>query len=111
MGPLTESGCLPVTEDVAWVRVTEPTAVGAVRRVAGQLAGRLGFGAVRVAEIELAVTEITSNLHKHAKGGAVTVRSVRGVTDRAVEIVAIDSGPGMTDPVWSAEKQITSQRP
>jgi anti-sigma regulatory factor (Ser/Thr protein kinase) len=101
MEPLTDPECLPVTEDVAWVRVMEATAVGAARRAAGQLADRLEFGTVRVAEVELAVTEIASNLHKHAQDGAVVVRSVRGVADRAVEIVAIDRGPGMTDPARS----------
>lgn len=102
MEPLTAASCLPLTEDVAWVRVVEPVAVGAARRVAGELADRLGFGSVRVAEVELAVTEIASNLHKHAQDGAVAVRSVRGITDRAVEIVAIDAGPGMADPARSA---------
>ncbi len=98
MEPLIDLDCLPLTEDVAWVRVAERTAVGAVRRVAGQLADRLGFGDVRVAEVELAATEIATNLHKHAQDGAVVVRSVRGVTDRAVEMVAIDRGPGIADP-------------
>lgn len=102
MEPLTDPECLPMTEDVAWVRVTDSSAVGAARRVAGQLADRLGFDAVRVAEVELAVTEIGSNLYKHARDGAVAIRSVRGVADRAVEVVAIDRGPGMADPVRSA---------
>jgi anti-sigma regulatory factor (Ser/Thr protein kinase) len=101
MGPLNDLGCLPATQDVAWVRVTEGTAAGSARRVAGQLAERLGFPATRVAEVEIAVTEIGTNLHKHARDGAMLVRSIRAATESAVEIVAIDSGPGMADPTWS----------
>lgn len=97
MEPLTDADCLPATEDVAWVRVAAASAVGAARRTAGQLADRLGFAAVRVAEVELAVTEIGTNLHKHAREGTLVIRAVRGVTETAVEIVAIDAGPGMAD--------------
>jgi anti-sigma regulatory factor (Ser/Thr protein kinase) len=101
MEPLTANDCLPITEDVAWVRVAAGSAVGTARRTAGQLADRLGFPATRVAEIELAVTEIGTNLHKHARDGAVLIRSTRAATESAVEIVAMDAGPGMADPLRS----------
>lgn len=91
------STCLPVTEDVAWLNVDEAAEVGRVRRVATNLAERLAFPATRVAEIALAVTEIGTNLHKHATGGQVVVRSVRATDDAAVELLAIDRGPGIAD--------------
>jgi anti-sigma regulatory factor (Ser/Thr protein kinase) len=98
MGPLDLTACLPVAEDVAWVRVEDHSAVGTARRLAGQLADRLDFAATRVAEVQLAVTEIGTNLHKHATAGAVVLRLVRAATETAVEIVAMDAGPGMADP-------------
>lgn len=98
MGPVTDPDCLPIAEDVAWVRIAaDTTAVGSARRIAGQVAERLGFLATRTAEVELAVTEIGTNLHKHARDGAMLIRSVRGATESAVEIVAIDTGPGIAD--------------
>jgi anti-sigma regulatory factor (Ser/Thr protein kinase) len=94
---MTTTACLPVTEDFAWVRVEDSTAHGRARRVASGLAAQLGFGEVRAAEVGLAVTELGTNLAKHATEGVLVVRSVRAVTQAAVEVVAIDRGPGMAD--------------
>ncbi len=92
------ASCHPLVADVAWLAVDERTQVGRVRRVVTALADQLGFSATRAAEVGIAVTEIGSNLHKHAKEGVVLVRSVReSVTEVAVEVVAIDSGPGIGD--------------
>lgn len=88
---------LPVTEDVAWVRVEETAQVGRARRAATALAEQLGFPGARVAEIGLAVTEIGTNLLKHAREGQVLVRSLRAVDQAAVEVLSLDSGPGIPD--------------
>ena len=89
--------CVPAVQDVAWIRIEEPSAVGRARRVASSLAERLEFPATRVAEVGIAVTEIGTNLAKHAREGALVVRAVRATTQAAVEIVAVDSGPGIAD--------------
>jgi len=94
---LSEPTCLPVAEDVTWIRVDEPAEAGRVRRAATALAERLAFPAARVAEIGVAVTEIATNLHKHAREGVVLVRSVRSTTEAAVEVLAVDGGPGIHD--------------
>jgi anti-sigma regulatory factor (Ser/Thr protein kinase) len=94
---VTAAGCLPVTEDVAWLLVEDPSAPGRARRVVANLAERLGFSATRVAEIGIAVTEIGTNLHNHAHAGVLAVRAVRAIEQAAVEVVAIDSGPGIAD--------------
>ncbi|MEU5692959.1 SpoIIE family protein phosphatase [Actinosynnema sp. NPDC020468] len=91
----------PVVEDVAWVRVEEAAEVGRLRRVATVLAEQLAFTERRAAEVALAVTEIGTNLHKHAREGRVVVRSVRAVDRAAVEVVAIDAGPGIADVEWA----------
>lgn len=87
----------PVVEDVAWVPLDEPSAVGSARRRAEQLATQLGAAEVRVAEIGIAVTEIASNVQRHGGGGALLLRAVRAVDTAEVEVVAVDSGPGIAD--------------
>jgi anti-sigma regulatory factor (Ser/Thr protein kinase) len=87
----------PTAEDVEWIRVEEPSAAGAVRRAATRLAEQLAFPPTRAAELGLAVTEIATNLTRHAHAGSVLLRSLRGV-GTAVEVVAVDAGPGMADP-------------
>ncbi|MFD9701052.1 ATP-binding protein [Lentzea sp. NPDC059081] len=94
---MTTATCLPLVRDEAWLPVEETAQVGRIRRAAAALAERLGFGETRTAEIGLAVTEIGTNLHKHARQGVVVLRSVRGERDSAVEIVAVDRGPGIGD--------------
>jgi anti-sigma regulatory factor (Ser/Thr protein kinase) len=90
-------GCRPTVDDVAWIRVEESSAVGAARRMASALAQRLGFSETRAAEIGLAVTELGTNLHKHATQGILLLRAARIGAEALVEIVATDRGPGMGD--------------
>jgi anti-sigma regulatory factor (Ser/Thr protein kinase) len=92
----------PVAEDHAWLTVADAGAVGVVRRAATALATQLGLPANRVAELAIVASELASNLHKHADGGTVLIRALRGETDCGVELVSIDAGPGMADLAWSA---------
>lgn len=89
--------CLPTTRDVAWVPVEELSAVGKARRTVSRLAERLAFPPTRIAEIEIAVTELSSNLSRHAQQGVLVVRSVYNAGEALVEVAAVDAGPGMAD--------------
>jgi anti-sigma regulatory factor (Ser/Thr protein kinase) len=85
------------TEDLGWVGLDEPSAIGAARRAAESAADRLGLPAARIPEVGLAVTEIATNVHRHGGGGAVLLRAVRSGAAPELEVLAIDSGPGMAD--------------
>ncbi len=87
----------PAAEDMVWLALDDPSAAGAARRATEKLADQLGLPARRVAEAGLAVTEIATNVHKHGGGGALLLRSVRSSATATLEIVAIDSGPGMAN--------------
>lgn len=83
-------------EDVVWMRL------GAVldavaRREAARLSHRIGMSADRVAEVELAVTEAATNLRKYAKDGSLALRIVRMPGRAAVELLSLDTGPGIPD--------------
>ncbi len=82
-------------EDV-WVRTDDPSVIGAVRRAAVALAGAAGFDQSRTGQLAVAVTEAVSNLVKHADEGAVLVRP-HPERPGAVELVAVDRGPGIAD--------------
>lgn len=92
----------PLTDEDAWFRVEEPSAVNAVRRAAERLAGQLDLDAARTADLAIVATELASNLVKHADEGVLLLRPVRHGPDAGVEIIAIDSGPGMADLTRSA---------
>jgi len=84
-------------DDGAWFRVEEAETVGAARRATERLAVRTGLDDRRVAALAIVVTELASNLVKHADGGPLLVRPVRADNVAGVELVAVDSGPGMYD--------------
>jgi anti-sigma regulatory factor (Ser/Thr protein kinase) len=57
------------------------------------MAAEVGFSDARLADIDIVVAEITSNLIKHAKDGQLLVRA----SEEGLELIGIDSGPGMGD--------------
>lgn len=90
-----------LVDDGVWFRVEEPSAVSAVRRTAEQVGDQVGLPAGRRAELAIVAAELASNLVKHADGGRLLVRPVRTGGVAGVELIAVDSGPGM-DAVRSA---------
>nr|WP_320067373.1 ATP-binding SpoIIE family protein phosphatase [Micromonospora sp. RTGN7] len=69
----------------------------AVRRAAERLGHQLDIGETRIADLAIVAAELTSNLIKHADNGVLLLRPVRRGDQAGVELIAIDSGPGMAD--------------
>ena len=86
-----------IAEDVVWLSLDELSDAAAARRAAEQLAQQVGLPVARVAEVGLAVTELATNVYTHGGGGALLLRSVRAGASSAVEVVTVDSGPGIVD--------------
>lgn len=83
-------------EVTAPMAVTEASQVAAARRAARDLAGRLRFDETAAERVALVVTEVATNLVKHAKDGQV-VLSGHGEPGARVDVLAIDRGPGMAN--------------
>jgi anti-sigma regulatory factor (Ser/Thr protein kinase) len=83
--------------DMRWVRVEDPSAIGACRGAALALAGRLDFTPHRTDQLVLAASEAASNLHKHAVAGSMLLRIIRDEEGPGIELVTIDAGPGLRD--------------
>ncbi|HEY8355916.1 MAG TPA: ATP-binding protein [Ramlibacter sp.] len=73
----------------------DPSRVGEARRHAVQLAHECGFDDIEAGRLAIVVTELGTNLLRHARSGRLllSTRTARG----EVEVVAIDEGPGMAD--------------
>jgi len=78
----------------ATVAVTDASHVASGRRAASDLARRLGFDESTTGQVALAVTEVATNLLKHAGGGELLLAA--GGADE-VEILALDRGRGMAN--------------
>jgi anti-sigma regulatory factor (Ser/Thr protein kinase) len=80
-----------------WFRVEAAATASSVRRSAERLAVELAMPERRIADLAIVVAEAAGNLVKHAEQGVLLIRPVRTPAEAGVEIVAMDSGPGMAD--------------
>lgn len=71
--------------------------VGEARRASLRLAANLGFDDVARDRVALVVTELGTNLQRHAALGRILLSSGQRGEQPFVEIVSIDGGPGMSD--------------
>ena len=90
-----------VINTTAAFQVTDVSQVAEARRAALLLAQRCGFPEARAGQVELVVSELATNLAKHARSGEMLFRRIgdeRIPHDPVgIEILGIDSGPGMPD--------------
>lgn len=69
--------------------------VGEARRHAAELAAACGLDEVQAGRLAIVVTELATNLVRHAKNGRLLLSSRPALGE--VEVVAIDEGPGIPD--------------
>jgi anti-sigma regulatory factor (Ser/Thr protein kinase) len=77
------------------VPIEDPSQVAEARRAALQVASRAGFDEVALGKLAIVVTELATNIIKHAKRGEILVGNLRG--PKSVDVIALDSGPGIGD--------------
>jgi anti-sigma regulatory factor (Ser/Thr protein kinase) len=85
---------LPPSETV---EVHHESGVGTARRAARDMAAALGFAATACEEIALAMTELATNLLKHARGGTLTLTPLANGNRVGLEIESCDKGPGIAN--------------
>jgi anti-sigma regulatory factor (Ser/Thr protein kinase) len=71
--------------------------VAEARQSALEAAARLGFDEESAGRLALVVTEAGTNIVKHVRAGQLIVRVVPTADGPAVEILALDRGPGIAD--------------
>lgn len=74
--------------------VNDASATGEIRRSLQQLALELDFDEILVGKISIVANELSTNILKHAGFGTIIVIK----TSHSLEILALDKGPGMSDP-------------
>jgi anti-sigma regulatory factor (Ser/Thr protein kinase) len=79
------------------VAVTEASQVGEARRAAATLTAALGFDDNAAGKAALVVTEIATNLARHARDGRLLLRPLQEHDIAGLEVLALDRGPGMSD--------------
>jgi anti-sigma regulatory factor (Ser/Thr protein kinase) len=82
----------------ACIGIQEQTNAAEARRAAMAMAHALSFDEVSAGNLGLVVTEAAKNILKHAGGGQVVLRSLECAGAAGIEMLALDKGPGITDP-------------
>lgn len=79
------------------VVVQESSQVGQARRSIAELGTRCGFDEVASGNLAIVVSELASNLAKHARDGLLIARVVKQAEAPVIEILAVDRGPGIAN--------------
>lgn len=75
-------------------KIEDRSYVSFVKREIHNLIAREEFSSIRAGEIDIVVSELLSNLIKHAGSGEIFYRLQHEDNNKAFEIYCIDSGPG-----------------
>jgi anti-sigma regulatory factor (Ser/Thr protein kinase) len=76
------------------VPVTEETQVFEARRIASKMASDLDWPSNSAGALAIVVTEMATNLVKHARGGQIHLSFCERADSVGIEILAYDRGPG-----------------
>ena len=85
------------------IPIAVATDVHGARRAAKAMALAMGFDAKASEEITLVISELASNLIRHARGGTLTLTPVNDSERVGIQLESCDRGPGLAD----AEQAIT----
>ncbi|MDM0074508.1 anti-sigma regulatory factor [Variovorax sp. J2P1-59] len=93
-----------------WTHISFPmgdaSRVGEARRHAAQAAAELGLSDTEAGRLALVVTELGTNLLRHARHGQLLIAARPDHSD--VEVLAIDEGPGIEDVARAMEDGFTT---
>jgi anti-sigma regulatory factor (Ser/Thr protein kinase) len=79
------------------IAVSGESDIGECRRTAKRLAEGLDLGEVSAGRAAIVATELATNVVRHAQSGEILVQTIADGPHAAVEILALDRGPGMKD--------------
>ncbi|MGA9529785.1 MAG: ATP-binding SpoIIE family protein phosphatase [Terriglobales bacterium] len=79
------------------IQVTDSTHAGQARRLAAHLADEAKLGQTEGGSLAIVVTEMATNLVKHAGTGTMVVEAVTSNGSSGVRVLALDKGPGIRD--------------
>jgi anti-sigma regulatory factor (Ser/Thr protein kinase) len=77
--------------------VTEKSQIGEARRRIGEVVKQADFDDIAIERVAIVVTELATNLLKHAGEGELVVRILERGHTPGIEILALDRGPGMVN--------------
>jgi len=82
--------------DLLDLYITESSQVAEARRLISAISRSLGFNETEIGKVALVVTELATNLVKHAeREGHLIINSLEWGQANGIEILSLDKGPGI----------------
>jgi anti-sigma regulatory factor (Ser/Thr protein kinase) len=78
-------------------KVSDRSYFALVKKEIRSLGINQGFSEERTGQLDIIVAELCTNLIKHASHGSLIVKHIEEKTNKGLEILCIDNGPGITD--------------
>ncbi len=78
-------------------RVENRSYIAEARRAAANMGEAIGMDATEIGQFSIVVTELGTNLVKHAGGGELLIRELRRRARYGLEVLSLDRGPGIAD--------------
>jgi anti-sigma regulatory factor (Ser/Thr protein kinase) len=88
---------ITISREPAVIQVRDATHAGEARRRAAAFAERLSLGERASSSLAIVVTEIVTNIVKHAGGGTLLLDPIAYNGNRGMRVLALDKGPGIKD--------------
>ncbi|HME54081.1 MAG TPA: anti-sigma regulatory factor [Candidatus Lokiarchaeia archaeon] len=79
------------------IQVSSEGGIIATREKAREIAKFIGFGVMDLTRIVTAVSELVRNAFQYAGGGNVTIKIVRDLNRKGIEVIVDDQGPGISN--------------
>jgi anti-sigma regulatory factor (Ser/Thr protein kinase) len=79
------------------IPIRDQSQIAAARRRALQIAASAGFRELDCGRLALVVTEAGTNVLRHGGGGEIMLNAESAGRDGCIDVIALDSGPGMTN--------------
>jgi anti-sigma regulatory factor (Ser/Thr protein kinase) len=80
-----------------FLQIAERSRVAEARRLAVELSRAQGFSEQDAGRVALVVTELATNLVKHAGSGEIIISCFDDADGQGLELLALDKGPGILD--------------
>jgi anti-sigma regulatory factor (Ser/Thr protein kinase) len=91
------------------IAIHDSSQIGEARRTAAEVAAEAACDTVQAANLAIVVTELATNIVVHTKGGQILLQAIDLPAGRAVEVLALDKGPGMANPARCVEDNYSTR--
>ncbi len=79
------------------LKLIERSYVSFIKKEIKKISEQVGFTSYKLAELDIVLAEMISNILKHAKEGELLVKTIDTPAQKGIELISVDKGPGIAN--------------